>query len=425
MIIRSIQEAHRALQPYVPLVAQLTGKDTTLDRIVPLMEMLGNPQNDLKIIHIAGTSGKTSTAYYMAALLQAAERKVGLTVSPHIDSVTERVQVNGSPISDADFCEQLGIFLDIVEKLAEQPSYFELLYAFAIWVFANQKVDYAVIETGLGGLYDATNVAARADKVCIITDIGFDHIKILGNTLEAITTQKIGIVHQHNPVFMYQQAPEIMKVVEKWTDDYQAPLIAITQEGEATLEEQSLMPMPDYQKRNWLLARHTYRYISGRDGLPDLLAESLEATQLLQVPARMDVKQVGQKTLIMDGAHNLQKMTAFIDSFKHQYPNVKPAVLVAFKEGKEYELVVPLLAELASRIIVTTVQTSQDLPTRSVDPDVLCKAFVDFSEHLVAEAITDNHEAYRSLLSSESKTLVITGSFYLLAQIRNNERIHD
>ncbi len=423
MIIQNIQEAHRALQPYVPLVAQLTGKDTTLDRIVPLMEMLGNPQNNLKIVHIAGTSGKTSTAYYMAALLQAAGRKVGLTVSPHIDSVTERVQINGSPISDADFCEQLGIFLDIVQKLAEQPSYFELLYAFAIWAFANQKVDYAVIETGLGGLYDATNVAARADKVCIITDIGFDHVKILGNTLEAITIQKIGIVHAYNPVFMYQQAPEVMKVAKKWTDDHQAPLVTISQEGEATTEQQSIMPMPDYQKRNWLLARRTYKYIKGRDGLPELSAAALEATQRLQVPARMDVKQVGQKTLVMDGAHNLQKMTAFVGSFKHRYPDIKPAVLVAFKEGKEYELVVPLLAKLASSIIVTTIQTSQDLPTRAVDTDVLSKAFTDYSEQLSVEVVADSHEAYQSLLSSECSTLIITGSFYLLAQIRNNERI--
>ncbi len=198
MNIRSIQEAEAALLPYVPLVAELTGKDTTLDRIVPLMKLLGDPQDKLKIIHLAGTSGKTSTAYYMSALLQATGKKVGLTVSPHIDTIAERVQIDGLPLPETEFCRELGIFLDIVEFAEAPPSYFELLYAFALWVFERQQVDYAVVETGMGGLYDATNVASRPDKVCVITDIGFDHTHILGKTLPEIAAQKVGIVHDHN-----------------------------------------------------------------------------------------------------------------------------------------------------------------------------------------------------------------------------------
>ncbi|MDB5171098.1 MAG: hypothetical protein JWO35_792 [Candidatus Saccharibacteria bacterium] len=418
-----MQEAHAVLQPYVPLVAQLTGKDTTLDRIVPLMELLGNPQDDLKIIHIAGTSGKTSTAYYMAALLQAASSRVGLTVSPHIDSVTERVQINGRAMTDDDFCTQLGIFLDIVEQLKQPPSYFELLYAFSVWVFARQQVDYAVIETGMGGLYDATNVATRPDKICVITDIGFDHMSVLGTSLADITKQKIGIVHQYNETFMYQQTSEVMTTIEKWVSDHHAPLTVTTQEIEATTSEQAAMLMPDYQKRNWLLARRVYQYIAERDGLPELSTELLQATQRLQVPARMDVKQIGQKTLIMDGAHNLQKMTAFLDSFRQQYRGTKPVVLVAFKAGKEFEPVIPLLSALASRIIITTFETTQDILAHSMDPNVLKQAFMDYSHEVAVDVIADNHEAYQELLKAEGATAVITGSFYLLAQIRNNEHI--
>ena len=173
MAIRTIEEAEAALLPYVPLVAQLTGKATTLERaIIPLMALAGNPQDRLKTVHIAGTSGKTSTSYYIAALLGAAGKTVGLTVSPHVDSITERIQINGQPLPDAEFCQELETFLDIVKQAPQPPSYFELLYAFALWVFGRRHVDYAVIETGMGGLYDATNVATRADKVCVITDIG-------------------------------------------------------------------------------------------------------------------------------------------------------------------------------------------------------------------------------------------------------------
>jgi dihydrofolate synthase/folylpolyglutamate synthase len=106
MKIHNLRQANDALQAYVPLVAQLTGTNTTLDRILPLMEVLGNPQERLRVIHIAGTSGKTSTACYMAGLLHATGRRVGLTVSPHVDQVTERVQINGEPISDEMFCTE-------------------------------------------------------------------------------------------------------------------------------------------------------------------------------------------------------------------------------------------------------------------------------------------------------------------------------
>ena len=182
--IRTIKDAEKALFPYIPLVAQLTGKDTTLERVKPLASLAGHPENQLKVIHIAGTSGKTSTAYYMAALLRAAGKNVGLTVSPHIDSITERVQINGRPLPDEQFCSELEQFLKIVKTAPQAPSFFELLYVFSLWVFARAKVDYAVVETGMGGLFDATNIVTRPDKICIITDIGLDHTHILGDTVE-------------------------------------------------------------------------------------------------------------------------------------------------------------------------------------------------------------------------------------------------
>lgn len=410
MTIRNLQEANQALLPYVPLVVQLTGKHTTLERIEPLMKLVGSPQDRLRVIHIAGTSGKTSTAYFMAALLHAGGKTVGLTVSPHVDSVTERVQLNGKPLAETEFCQLLGEFLELITPAKQSPSYFELLYAFSLWVFDRLGVDYAVVETGMGGLYDATNVTGRADKVCIITDIGFDHMHILGHTLAEIAAQKIGIVHDHNQVFMYEQSEDIMKIVREWATQHQAPVQLVD------VREQDR----SYQQRNWFLAYQTYDYLEKRDKLQHLTSQVLEKTQKIQVPGRMDIRQVRGKTVVMDGAHNLQKMTAFINSFRQLYPDAKPTVLLAFKEGKEYEALLPLLTGLADYFIVTVFNTTQDLPVKSMDPEVLATALREAGAQKL-KTVTNQKQAVEALLAAPGQICIITGSFYLLSQIRNNK----
>ena len=421
MQIRTLDEANQALQPFVPLVAQLTGKGTTLDRIRPLMELLGNPQNSTRVVHIAGTSGKTSTAYYISALLTASGKRVGLTVSPHVDSVTERVQLNNQPLDETKFCQYLGEFLDVIEQLAEKPSYFELLYAFSFWVFQREGVDYAVVETGMGGLHDATNVANRADKLCIITDIGFDHMQVLGHTITEIATQKAGIIHDENPVIMYSQSTELNEVVEKQVSECHADLHMTTQEAEnQKFGTDFALDIPEFQHRNWLLAYAAYRFLQQRDGLPELNQEQLRASQQVQVPARMDRRKVGEKTIVMDGAHNGQKMETFLASFQGLYPDAKPAVMIALKEGKEPHDVAPLLATFASKIIVTTFNTSQDLPAKSMDPDQLASIFREAGANDVAVE-PDLDEAYRLLLESPGDVGLITGSFYLISQLRAHE----
>ena len=205
MNIVNIDQAIAELQKYVPAVARYSGDDMTLDRMWPLLSAVGNPHKKLKTIHIAGTSGKTSTSYYIAALLKASGQRTGMTVSPHVDSITERLQIDGSPVSDDLFCSYLSEFLDLITDVDPQPSYFELMIAFVLWVFARENLDYVVLETGMGGLFDGTNVVTRSDKICVITDIGLDHTQILGNNVEQIAAQKAGIIHKGNHVFTYKQ----------------------------------------------------------------------------------------------------------------------------------------------------------------------------------------------------------------------------
>jgi dihydrofolate synthase/folylpolyglutamate synthase len=415
--IRTIEEANQALQPYVPLVAKLSGKDTSLRRVLPLMKLLGNPQDKLHVVHIAGTSGKTSTAYYLSALLAATGKKVGLTISPHVDSITERVQINNKPISEAVFCSELSEFLAIIQKAPEAPSYFELMYAFSIWIFVRQHVDYAVVETGMGGLHDATNVITRPDKVCVITDIGFDHTHILGNTIPEIALQKIGIVHAHNVVFTYAQSDEVMNVFQDWVTKQGAILNSIKQTTEQQSSGLDFSDTPQYQTRNWLLAYAAYRYVIKRDSIQNLTSKVLMQTLHTHVPGRMDIVRLQGKTIVMDGAHNTQKMSAFVDSFHALYPDTKPTVVLALKQGKDYQGVADIVSTFAGKVIITTFNSSQDLPVKSMDPNVLAKAL---NSSLDVQIEADLSAALSKLLQDPQPVGVITGSFYLLSQIRNN-----
>ena len=419
MPISTLRQAEQALLAYVPLVATYGKDGMTLDRLWPLLKLVGNPHQRLKVVHIAGTSGKTSTAYYAAVLLGATNKKVGLTVSPHVDTVAERVQIAGVPLAEAAFCAYLDKFLSLIAAAPEVPSYFEVMIVFALWVFWQEAVDYAVVETGMGGLLDGSNVVTRPDKVCVLTDIGLDHQHVLGNTLPLIAAQKAGIMHAGNVAFSYQQPASIMKQFHSRANAVGASLHIMQQ---ATLQASvpvGLINLPLYQQHNWLLAYSAIKYICQRDGLTPPNQLALQATIQTIVPGRMQVVMVGTKNVIMDGAHNQQKMQAFVASFAQRHPVLKVPVLLALKNGKDYDLVLQALLPIASNIIFTTFNTSQDLPVVSANPNLLAKycESIQFTHYTVEP---HQHSALKELLASTSKTVVITGSFYLLSQLRAN-----
>lgn len=414
----TLADVNEALRPYDAVTKQTMGKHITLTRSEKLMAHLGNPEQKLRVVHIAGTSGKTSTTYYIAALLTAAGCKAGSTVSPYVDAMNERIQINGQPIPEKQFAEYFTEFIELVQTAPETPTRFEVLIAFAYWVFAKEKVDYAVIETGMGGLDDSTNVAARADKVCVLTDIGYDHMEHLGNTLGKIAHQKAGIIHEGNIALMYTQAPEIMQAVRYWVSQQEDAELLTFEQDRLTAAYGGKFPgtMPAYQRRNWLLAFAAYKYLAKRDDLPNITATQLQKTQGLQVPGRMDARKVGEKTIVMDGAHNDQKMTAFWQSFTELYKGVKPVVLFALKNGKEIADIAPLLAEHASEVIVTTFSKTQDLPIASMEPSEITSVLK--ANGVKHHVFTDQDEAYIAFREATKEVGVITGSFFLIAQLR-------
>ena len=409
-----LDQVEKLLQAFIKQVSILGGEGKVIDRTACLMQLFDNPQHKLKIVHIAGTSGKTSTAYYLSALLKQAGQKVGLTVSPHVDSITERVQINGRALSDKLFADLLTEFIFKVNQAGLKCTYFELMYCFSFWVFAKQKVDYAVVETGVGGLYDATNIATAKDKVCVITDIGFDHVALLGNTLSTIARQKAGIIHPFNSVITYRKSKAVFNEILDQASKNKSQLVVAS---EPKNEPVFINNLPYYQKRNWWLAKQTYDFIAARDHLDKLSPNQLKLSQSTHIPGRMDIAHLGQKTIVMDGAHNSQKLSAFVKSFQALYPNQKGLVILGLKEGKDSLGIAKILKPVASKVVVTRFYSSRTLPAKAADPNKLAALLVR-SGLTSVEAEPNQKSAIEKAFNSDSDIIIITGSFYLLSQLR-------
>lgn len=389
----------------------------TLETIKDFMAMLGNPQNNLKIIHVAGTSGKTSTAYFAASLLHSAGYRVGLTVSPHIDQINERAQIDLESLSESEYCQELSIFLDLVEDSKLKLSYFEILVSFAYWLFDKRGVEYAVVEVGLGGLLDGTNVIARQDKVCIITDIGLDHTKVLGNTISEIAYQKAGIIYDTNVVFMNEQPKEVIDVITQVSKKKNATL-NILKPTVNNLDNSIQLPL--FQKRNLLLALTAIEYVLKRDSHNELTPAMIKDAARIYIPGRMEVMTYQGKTLVLDGSHNEQKITALVDSMKQQFPDTTITMLVSFGANKITSVIasLKLLRQLGSSIIITEFVASQD----ELRVPIKVEALKDYADQagfkdIVCQA--NSTKALKLLLEDQNSIGLITGSFYLLHHVRD------
>lgn len=412
-VFKDFASVHAYLNKRLPQ-AWPSGHAYTLDRMRQLMEYLGNPQDSYKAIHVAGTSGKTSTAYYCASLLRQAGFTVGLTVSPHVDEINERVQINNEPLNEPQFCSNFEKFITIVERSGIKPTYFETLVAFAFWFFRDAGVDYAVIEVGLGGLLDGTNVMHRQDKVCVVTDIDYDHTSTLGKTLEAIAAQKAGIIQPHTTVFSYEQNEEVMGVLREASRQQQAELHEVWPLRDAELPKS----LPLFQRRNWYLAHSVVGYLATRDNFKGLEEAELERSTQAYIPARMEQQAWGKHTLIMDGAHNPQKFQMLIKSIAHAHPDIPLACLVSFVRTKQIKVRDSLQALLphCSHLIITSF-AQDNMGKTSIDPLKIAEQCEELGFERW-EIVQDPIQAYKKLVKRPEPLLLITGSFFLLNYVR-------
>jgi len=218
-----------------------------LDNIRSLCDLLQNPQHSFKSLHIAGTNGKGSSSHFIASILQEHGFKVGLYTSPHLKSFTERIKINGIEVSKEWVSTFVSGNLNILEKVS--PSFFEWTVAMAFCYFKEQQVDWAIIETGLGGRLDSTNIIKPLG--CLITNIGYDHQDILGNTLQEIALEKAGIIKQGVPVMISEYQPEIAKIFSEKADEKQAPIQFASEEIQLMQVAEGQSLNIDFKSAHW------------------------------------------------------------------------------------------------------------------------------------------------------------------------------
>lgn len=402
-------------------------------------------ENKSKIIHIAGTCGKGSVGYFLSSLLVSQGFKVGLHLSPHLLDIRERVQINNNLISEKKFIKYLNELIPIIEKLKNSkygiPSYFEILIMLALYSFDKEKVDYAIIETGLGGKYDASNIIE--DKICILTKIGLDHTNILGNTIGEIANQKAAIIKKKNIVISTKQEEIVNEIFTKKADYEKANIYFIKSKkpkslksgivfdfdfNNSKLDNIKLGMHGIHQAENCSLALAALQIISKRDNFEINKKEIIETLKKSNFKGRMEIIKSNDKIIIIDTAHNPLKMDLLIKSIKILYPNQKFNFLIAFKDIKDHKAMLKHIIEIANKIFITQFFNNNNFTNLSMDPKKIEKEILNLiryksDKHSISlEIINDNTEALNKATLSSNK-LIITGSIYLISEVYNKLKL--
>lgn len=439
MVIKTFSQALSYLRQSVPSGNKRFPGSLGLDRQKAILQLLDNPQDKIKTIHVAGTSGKGSTAFYLSSLLIGQGFTIGLTLSPHLLDIRERFQINNQLISKKEFVFYLNQIIPVIEAVKKtnfgKPTFFEIIIALAFYIFYQKQVDYAVIETGLGGLMDGTNTINSSDKVVVLTKIGLDHTAILGPNLASIAAQKAGIIHSHNPCFSINQSLVVKKVFDQVASSQQTSINYISRPKNIShltpknfnlsynfnfqdlhLKSVTLNTIGLYQIDNSALALSVLKFLSSRDQFTLNIKNIYQSLISCQFYGRIDLRRFNQKYFILDGAHNPQKMAALIKSLKLFFPGQKFTFLLAFKQRKDFTKMIKMILPLADQIILTKFKvTSQDMVQLSQSQLSLNHLFtnLNFSNF---KNITDQLEALKFALKSDHP-IVVTGSLYLLGEI--------
>ena len=315
-----------------------------LERTLAVLKILGNPQDKIKIVHIAGTNGKGSTAAILANILKCAGYKTGLYTSPHLIEYTERIKINGEEILKKDFAEYINEICLIADKHDIRLTEFEILTICAYKYFYDKKVDIAVIETGLGGRFDATNVCKKP-LLSVITSISFDHTDRLGKTIEQIAFEKAGIIKEKSTVIT-EISNKGFKVIKQTAEEKKAKLIVVANYVEmnfkdgvnyAVIQDKKYeFPLLGlYQKSNLSLVMKALEYFKVS---PKALKEGLKTVHW---SARLEY--IKQKNLIIDGAHNPDGANELKKSLDYYFRGQKRTFIYSTLNTKDYEKIAEIL----------------------------------------------------------------------------------
>lgn len=378
--------------------------NASLERITEVCQRLGNPQNDFKCIHIAGTNGKGSVNTFVSSVLKEAGYRVGTFVSPYIVDFCERIQINGEYISQDDLCRLSQKVIDTMVDLTE----FEFITAVGFLYFSENKIDVAVLETGLGGRFDATNVIS-APLVSVITKIGLDHTAVLGETIEQIAAEKCGIIKDNKVVTTYNQSQNAFKVITSSSKNVITPNQSDLSSVKISVLGNSFCYKKEcyktnlggaYQIENALVAIETLKNC----GLEISDASIKKGLESAFIPARFEV--VSKKPLmVIDGAHNPDGADMLCEALK-DYENI--TAVIGVMKDKNYREVLAKTLPLCKRVICV----KPNVPRALAADELAQEAQKYCSDVLSVENIED------ALLHLDNNPTFVFGSLYLASEIR-------
>lgn len=439
----NVSAAYKATVEYIYDIPKFTKKGG-IEQTRALMGLIGNPQNAFKYIHVAGTNGKGSVCALIETALRRCGLKTGLFTSPHLVDINERICINGQMISDEDFVE---LFNEIKQKVdayisdgGVHPTFFEWMYMMSMLWFSKQKVEWAVVETGLGGRLDATNVIEKPE-ITVITSIGYDHMQYLGNTLPEIAGEKAGIIKKKVPLVFDASVRKALDVI-CWrfakvqeenalvtclaVDTSMANHISYGKESDKILYETrldnlnlsvKLSLLGTYQIANSLVALNALYVLGQKEnyfGLPkELFYQSItEAFADTKWPGRMEKI---NEHLYVDGAHNEEGIKALVKTIEVLFADHGIYLLFAVAEDKDYTKMIQALCGIAhlKGVVVTAIENE-----RRVDTGTVATLFEENGHAFVKQSYNIKEALQTAIGWRENEILCCCGSLYLAGSIK-------
>ncbi|MCC0697331.1 bifunctional folylpolyglutamate synthase/dihydrofolate synthase [Clostridioides sp. ES-S-0048-02] len=405
-----------------------------LENIGKLLELLGNPQETLNIIHVAGTNGKGSVCSFISNILRESGYKVGLYTSPYLETFTERIRVNGENIPQEDVARIIGLIKEKIEVMVSQgyayPTEFEVVTAMAFYYYSEQKVDFVALEVGLGGRYDATNIITKS-LVSVITSISLDHTGILGDTIEKIAYEKAGIIKENGIVLVYDQTDEAKDVIKSVCKEKNAKYIEVNFDdinikksninsqiydcnimGE-TYKNLEIMLIGEHQINNSILAMSVLKYLKDIKKLDNISEESIRKGLITtKWPGRIE-KIKESPIFIIDGAHNEDGAKSLAKALDKHFKDKKLTLLIGMLEDKDIDGVLDILMPKFSKVVTTTPNNP-----RAINSDILKEKILKYVSDVTSKHEIEDAVNYTLEISNKDDIIISAGSLYMIGTVR-------
>lgn len=404
-----------------------------LDNIKKLLELLGDPQNNLKIIHVAGTNGKGSTCSFISSILKESGYKVGLYTSPFLETFTERIRVNGENIREEEVGKIVSLIKEKIEIMVSEgysyPTEFEIVTAMAFYYYNQEKVDFVALEVGLGGRYDATNVIDKP-VVSAITSISLDHTGILGDTLAKIAFEKGGIIKEDCPTIVYPQQEEASEVIKNICAEKKSKYIECDFKNieikssninsqiyncninGKELRDVEIKLIGDHQIKNSIVALNVIEYLN--DIKITNISEENIRKGLLETKWPGRIEKISENPMfIIDGAHNEEGAKSLANSIDKYFENKNKILVIGMLEDKDIESVLDLLIPKFNKVITTT----PDNP-RAIDANKLKEKIERYNIEVTCEPNIKEAVDYALKISNKDDVIISAGSLYMIGNVR-------